>query len=380
MLHITFSDVDMHLRFAPLSLTRPVSKLKMGLMSFEDRWLEILDQDAVIAYETVDYLQVKYGQGGVADIYLNPTVIPNKSMANEILNLPMGFELKGEHGWIARHGKSTNQVKEFTGHYTQINHTWELFLKNEGVLDLDFNLLTEGRSSQRLNGTNTLIGERIFIEEGAEVNGAILNAQTGPIYVGKNAEIQEGAMIRGGLGLLQGATIRMGAKIYGPTLIGKYSKVGGEVTNSIIQGYSNKGHEGYLGNSVLGEWCNLGADTNTSNLKNNYSKVRAFSYETNQMEDTGCQFVGLTMGDHSKCGINTMFNTGTVVGVAANIFGGDFPPKYIPSFAWGGAAGFTKYELAKAIETAQRVKARRGLELSKEEVSILTHIENNTEL
>ena len=371
MINITFSDAGKHLQFAPLSLTRPLAKLKMGLLSFENRWLKTFDEDAVVSYETESYLSKKFQSGSESDMYINAMVLPNDSIIEKIKNLPIGYELKGEHGWIARHGKSTNESVNFEGDYTEIKELWDLFQQNGKVLLSDFDLVTKGRTSEQLNATNKVMGDHIFVEEGAKVNCAILNSETGPIYIGKNAEIQEGAIIRGGLALLDNATIKMGAKIAGPTTIGKFSKVGGEVTNCIIMNYSNKGHDGYLGNSLLGEWCNLGADTNSSNLKNNYSDVSIYSYETQEMKKTGTQFMGVTMGDHSKCGINTMFNTGTVVGVSANVFGGDFPPKFIPSFAWGGSAGFTEYNFEKAMDTAKRVKARRGLELTEEEIEIL---------
>jgi UDP-N-acetylglucosamine diphosphorylase/glucosamine-1-phosphate N-acetyltransferase len=374
MINIVFSDAGKHLRLAPLSLNKPISKLKMGLMSFEDRWLNFLKKDAVVGYETESYLSNKYQSGTETAMYLNASVIPTPEIIESIKNLPIGYALISEKGWIAKHGTHISEEKIFKGIYLEVKNLWDMFQLNGEVIEIDFDLMTKNKKSQPLNSTNTLIGDRIFIEEGAKVNGAILNTETGPIYIGKHAEIQEGAMIRGGLGLLEHATIKMGAKIYGPTTIGKHSKVGGEVTNSVIQNYSNKGHDGYMGNSLIGEWCNLGADTNTSNLKNNYSLVSIHSYETNKIEQTGAQFIGLTMGDHSKCGINTMFNTGTVVGISANIYGGDFPPKFIPSFSWGGSTDFVDYDFEKAMETATKVKARRGLDLTKEEVEILKYL------
>jgi UDP-N-acetylglucosamine diphosphorylase/glucosamine-1-phosphate N-acetyltransferase len=255
-----------------------------------------------------------------------------------------------------------------------VNHLWDIFSINGLALEQDFNLLTKGIKSAKVSKTNTLFGDQIFIEKGAKLECVILNSTTGPIYIGKNTEIMEGSVIRGPFALCEGATIKAGAKIYGPTTIGPYSKVGGEVTNSVIFGYSNKGHDGFLGNSVIGEWCNLGADTNTSNLKNNYSNVTIYDYASVNTVSTGLTFCGLMMGDHSKCSINTMFNTGTVVGVFANIFGGDFPPKFIPSFSWGGSAGFTVYELDKVFETAQRVYERRHKRLDEMDKAILKKI------
>ena len=240
----------------------------------------------------------------------------------------------------------------------------------------DFELLTKGRRSQPLSASNRLIGEpnQLFIEEGAWIEGAILNVQTGPIYIDKEATVMEGSLVRGGLYLGQGSTLKMGCKIYGATSIGPKCKIGGEVGNSVFLGNSNKGHEGYLGNSVLGEWCNLGADTNSSNLKNNYAPVRVWDYDSRRFADSGQQFCGLIMGDHSKSGINTMFNTGTVVGVSCNVFGGDFPRKFIPSFSWGNSKGFETYKLNKAFETAERVMKRRNRVLDETERTILEQV------
>src|SRR5690606_24924204 len=242
-------------------------------------------------------------------------------------------------------------------------------------LEDDFELLTDGRRSQPIPATNNIInGQNIFIEEGAKLEFVTLNASFGPIYIGKDAEIMEGSIIRGPFALCEHATVKLGAKIYGPTTVGPHSKVGGEVNNSVIFGYSNKGHDGFMGNSVLGEWCNLGADTNNSNLKNNYAEVRLWDYNTESFARTGLQFCGLMMGDHSKCGINTMFNTGTVVGVSANIFGSGFPRNFIPSYSWGGAAGMTTFKTDKAFEVAREVMKRRNLEFTEQDEKIMEHV------
>jgi UDP-N-acetylglucosamine diphosphorylase/glucosamine-1-phosphate N-acetyltransferase len=267
-------------------------------------------------------------------------------------------------------------ILEYDQEVSMVKRPWDIFRLNGQELEADFALLTAGRESQPLHESNTLIGEEenIFIEEGAEVYASIFNVVDGPIYIGKDAKVLEGSMVRGGLALCDHAVLKMGAKIYGPTTVGPHSKVGGEVGNSVLIGYSNKGHDGYLGNSVLGEWCNLGADTNTSNLKNNYSNVRAYSYLENEMIETGLQFCGLIMGDHSKSSINTMFNTGTVVGVCANVFDGGFPAKHVPSFSWGGKGGFETFKLEKAFEVAERVMARRKIDFTEEDQKILTKI------
>jgi UDP-N-acetylglucosamine diphosphorylase/glucosamine-1-phosphate N-acetyltransferase len=261
----------------------------------------------------------------------------------------------------------------------QIKNTWDIFTFNGKAIQLDFDLITEGRTSEPIpEGVQFLNKENIFIEEGAEIVFSTLNASEGPIYIGKDALIMESSSIRGPFAMCENAVLKMGAKMYKDTTIGPYSKVGGEISNSVIFGYSSKGHDGYLGNSVLGEWCNLGADTNTSNLKNNYAEVKLWDYESGRFAKTGLQFCGLLMGDHSKCGINTMFNTGTVVGVSVNIFGSGFPRNFIPSYSWGGAAGFTTFQMNKVCEVATAVMQRKSLVFDDKEKKILEHVFEET--
>jgi UDP-N-acetylglucosamine diphosphorylase/glucosamine-1-phosphate N-acetyltransferase len=263
----------------------------------------------------------------------------------------------------------------YEGTLREVRNTWDIFAMNGIALEEDFDLLTRGRTSAPLSGTNQAVyPERIFLEEGARVEYSILNATEGPIYLGKDSEVMEGNMIRGGFALCRKAVVKMGAKIYGPTTVGPYGKVCGEINNSVIFGYSSKGHDGYLGNSVLGEWCNIGADSNNSNLKNNYAKVRLWNYATESFEHTGLQFCGLMMGDHSKTAINTMFNTGTVIGVNTNIYVPGFPRNFVPSFSWGGASGFSTYYPKKAFETAKVMMARRNVEFTEEDAAILQHV------
>jgi UDP-N-acetylglucosamine diphosphorylase/glucosamine-1-phosphate N-acetyltransferase len=273
------------------------------------------------------------------------------------------------------------KAKELSEVGILVNNVWDIFSKNGDAIKQDFELLTKNKTSLPLSKTNTVIGDikDIFLEEGAVVEAAILNTKSGPIYIGKDAEIMEGSVVRGPFALCEHSALKLSTKVYGPTTIGPHSKVGGEINNSVIFGYSNKAHDGFLGNSVIGEWCNLGADTNNSNLKNNYGNVKLYNYAQHKMVDTGLQFCGLTMGDHSKCGINTMFNTGTVVGVGANIFGGGFPPTHIASFSWGGAESMEEYKFEKMIETANRVYNRRSLIMSEEEKQILQSIFSKTE-
>jgi UDP-N-acetylglucosamine diphosphorylase/glucosamine-1-phosphate N-acetyltransferase len=348
--------------------------------------------NAVSSYITQDFLSEKYPIRIEQDnIIINSTVLPTPKLLKLIKQLGINEAiLEGEELLAARLTQDQfdnliddNGLTELEGIdvsndvdvIRRIIRPHNIFSLNEIELQSDFDLLTKDRKSNAISNTNTVINpDNIFIEDGASVECAILNALTGPIYVGKNAIIMEGSAIRGPLALCEGSVLKMGSKIYGATTIGPFSKVGGEVNNSVITGYSNKGHEGFLGNSVIGEWCNLGADTNTSNLKNNYDEVKLWSYEKQRFLKTGLQFCGLIMGDHSKTGINTMFNTGTIVGVNSNIFGSGYPRNYVPSYAWGGAHGFKTYLLEKSLETAEKVMARRNRPLTDEDKRILEHI------
>ncbi|CAG5080382.1 GlmU family protein [Parvicella tangerina] len=372
-----------HSSLQPLTSTRPVSYLRVGILTIKEKWEKALNQE--VGVRTKDYLSHKFnGNDEQSDLGIAAGLLPNEDLIEYVKNLKDGQLLMKDGEVLALRpfpASTANMEKalkgstrlEYDEEVSIVKRPWDIFSLNGQELLADFAALTTDRESQALHPSNTLIGEEenLFIEEGAEVYASILNVEEGPVYIGKNAKILEGCMVRGGLALCDHAVLKMGAKIYGPTTIGPYSKVGGEVGNSVIIGYSNKGHDGYLGNSVLGEWCNLGADTNTSNLKNNYSNVRAYSYLEKDYVETGLQFCGLIMGDHSKSSINSMFNTGTVVGVCANIFDGGFPPKFIPSFSWGGKGGFTQFKMEKAFEVAERVMARRNIEFTEEDRKIL---------
>ena len=280
--------------------------------------------------------------------------------------------------WIATKGDGSvlNEVEQIVP-VLELQDIWDLFEKAAEAIQTDLSYIREHGSSHMLSSTNQLIGNDVFIEAGAKVEHVILNSETGPIYIGKDAEVMEGSVIRGPFVLGEQGVVKMSAKIYGPTVIGPYCKVGGEITNSVMQAYSNKGHDGFMGNSVVGEWCNFGADTNTSNLKNNYSKLKIHSFETGEMEQTDLLFCGVLMGDHSKTGINTMLNTGTTVGVSANVFDAGFPPKFIPSFSWGGRGETgTKFILDKAFEVAENMMKRRNVELTEGDKKILEHLYN----
>jgi UDP-N-acetylglucosamine diphosphorylase/glucosamine-1-phosphate N-acetyltransferase len=371
---INLDDNGLHLRFAPLTLTRPIGNLRMGILTNDERWKMFLP-DAEIGFKTEKYLSGKFIsiENGIR---VNAAVIPNEDLVAATMHLEDNTALFLNELLLAENGVASSKI-QFKGEVPVIlENRWDLFQKNDLVIKADFELITAGRKSQNLSKSNTVIGssEIIFLEEGAKVEASILNTTSGPIYIGKDAEIMEGSIVRGPLAMCEHSALKLGTKIYGATTLGPHCKVGGEVNNSVFQAYSNKGHEGFVGNSLIGEWCNLGADTNTSNLKNNYGNVSTYSYESEKEEKTNVQFMGLTMGDHSKCGINTMFNTATVVGVSCNIYGADFPPKFIPSFSWGGSAGFVPFKFEKAIEYANKMMERRGLKLSEEEVEILSEL------
>ncbi len=385
MNYILFED-EARISLLPLTHTRPVAEIRVGILRIREKWQKHLEGN--FSFLTESYLQDKYPYSPLAEnIFINGSVLPTSSLVKEIQSLKPGEKLVLENVVVAgrtdsdmkniksideiEFSKSKNCITEFI----KINYNWDIFTQNELAMTADFSLLTKGRKTIGLSQTNTVITPgNVFLEEGAKVECAILNATGGIIYIGKDAEIMEGAMIRGPFALGDHSQVRMGAKIYGATTIGPHSKVGGEISNSVIMGYSNKSHDGFLGNSVLGEWCNLGADSNNSNLKNNYSKIKVWNYKEEDYINTGLQFCGLIMGDHSKCSINTMFNTGTVVGVSANIFGNGFPPKFVPSFAWGGSEGFITYRIEDALDVAQRVYERRKEDFNTIEKDILRHL------
>jgi len=370
----------------PFTFTRPVADIRVGILTIRQKWESYLEYTTTTVTE--DYLADKFPMVEMEEnIMINASFLPNIEVSEFIKNLKHNQALFKDEDVIAFFAKEGEEVKdfstfeavEFTGDILTIEHTWDIFSKNGEAIIEDFNLITKDKQSQPIpTSVNTINSENIFIEKGATLNFATLNASLGPIYIGRDAEVMEGSIVRGPFALCNNSTLKLASKIYGPTTIGPHSKVGGEVNNSVIFGFSNKGHDGFLGNSVIGEWCNLGADTNNSNLKNNYAEVRLWDYKTEGFTKTGLQFCGLMMGDHSKCGINTMFNTGTVVGVFANIFGSGFPRNFIPSFSWGGNSGFTTYLTKKAFEVAEVVMARRNVVFTEQEAAILEHIFEET--
>ena len=365
----------------PFTYTRPVAEIRIGILTIREKWELFLGSTTTTVTE--DYLSEKYPMVEMnQNIMINASYTPNEALVHQIKNLKENQAVYDGDTLVAFFSLEDQEIDIDTldvfqceGELLKVETTWDIFSKNAAAIKADFKLLTDNRISAPIpEQTVAFNPEAIFIEEGAKLPLCVLNATNGPIYIGKDAEIMEGSMIRGPFALCEGSILKMGTKIYGPTTIGPHSKVGGEVNNSVFFGYSNKGHDGFLGNSVIGEWCNLGADTNNSNLKNNYAEVRLWSYESENFAKTGLQFCGLMMGDHSKCGINTMFNTGTVVGVSANIFGSGFPRNFIPSFSWGGAKGFTTYLTSKAFEVATEIMKRRGMEFSAQESAILEQV------
>ena len=370
----------------PFTFTRPVADILIGIMTIRQKWEMRLGTTTTTLTE--EYLSEKFPMVEMEEnVMINASFLPNVILAEMVSNLESNQAIfKGEDviAFYTNENQeevdfNTYEIIEFEDDCIRVEHTWDIFSKNDAAIREDFELLTEDRKSQPIpKSVNTISKENIFIEEGATLEFVTLNASSGPIYIGKNSEIMEGSVIRGPFALCEEAVVKMAAKIYGATTVGPYSRIGGEVNNSVLFSYSNKGHDGFLGNSVLGEWCNIGADSNNSNLKNNYDEVKLWSYETEGFEKTGLQFCGLMMGDHSKCGINTMFNTGTVVGVSANIFGSGFPRNFVPSFSWGGASGFTTYITKKAFETARLVMGRRNIDFDEKEAAILEHIFEET--
>jgi UDP-N-acetylglucosamine diphosphorylase/glucosamine-1-phosphate N-acetyltransferase len=385
---ILFDDVQRS-NLLPFAYTRPVADIRVGIFTIREKWENHFNCQT--SSYTLPYLAEKFPiLLSDENWFVNSSVLPSEKLIADIKALQVNEKLFYQDNLIAV--KLTqesfllsqkNQISlekldlikvNLPYEIEKINFNWDIFQKNAQAIQDDYNWIVKQRLSQSISDTNKFLGTDIFIEEGAKVECSILNSESGPIYIGKNAEVMEGSMIRGPFSLGESATVKMGAKIYGATTIGPHCKVGGEISNCVFFGYSNKGHDGFLGNSVVGEWCNLGADTNTSNLKNNYSEIKIWNYLHETYINSGLQFCGMMMGDHSKSGINTMFNTGTIIGVFANIFGGDFPPKFIPSYSWGGANGFKNFDLEKAFDVAERVMERRNIKLTKADKKVYTEV------
>ncbi len=385
MNYILFGDQSRN-KLLPLTYMRPVADIRIGILTIREKWEMVLQTKTSTLTEP--YLEKKFPVvKDKENILINGAICPTPGLVKEITALKSNQALINSDSIIALNIKAEDlddsrevgmegiEEIEAETDILRINNVWDIFSKNGEAIRNDFELITKGRKSEKPSSTNNVIApENVFIEKGAKLEFATLNASTGPVYIGKDAEIMEGAVIRGPFALCNNSVVKMSAKIYGPTTIGPYSKVGGEINNSVIFGYSNKAHDGFLGNSVIAEWCNLGADTNNSNLKNSYDNVKLWNYAQNTFVDTGRQFCGLIMGDHTKTGINTMFNTGTVVGVNANIYGSGFQRNYIPSFSWGGTSGFKVFNFKKAVEVATAVYKRRDMGFGEVDREILKYV------
>jgi UDP-N-acetylglucosamine diphosphorylase/glucosamine-1-phosphate N-acetyltransferase len=379
-MNIILTDGIFRENLLPLTFTRPVADIRIGITTIREKWERLLN--AKTSTLTEGYLTEKYPIVlENENLLINSSVMPTVDLLEEICSLKLGSVLKMEDLVIA--AKTNNKllnndltIVDLKTEVDLIKNTWEIFSKNEKYLKSDFQQLTKNKISKEISSTNFIRGDRnlIFLEEGASVEFTYLNTESGPIYIGKDAEVMEGSKIRGPFALCEHSTLKMDAKIYGATTIGPHCKVGGEINNSVFFGYANKAHDGFLGNAVIGEWCNIGADTNNSNLKNTYEEVKLWSYSKGRFVKTGLQFCGLIMGDHSKTGINTMFNTGTVVGVSCNIYGSGFQRNFIPSFSWGSPLGMKAYNLKKAFLVADAVFNRRGIDFDETEIKILTEI------
>jgi len=395
MLNLILFDSDARNHLLPLTATRPMGELRLGILTLRGKWERRLRASA--SYITQEHLQEKFPiRVEHENLIVNAGIVPTDALCQRIRQMDMNEALLLQGELVAARLDEARfealiedeEVRELQGReldssipVAQIQHLWDLVHLNGQALQADFELLTQGRTSQRVPASNRVIGplQNLFLEEGANMEACTVNTTDGPVYIGKNAEVMEGCLLRGPIAVGENAVLKMGARIYGPTTIGPGCKVGGEVARSIFFANSNKAHDGFLGDSVLGEWCNLGADTNNSNLKNNYSEVKLWDYEQERFVKTGTQFCGLFMGDHAKCGINTMFNTGTVVGVFANVFGAGYPRNFVPDFAWGSAeAGYRTYRFSDACETAELVMARRNQKFTDLEKAILYHVYDRT--
>jgi UDP-N-acetylglucosamine diphosphorylase/glucosamine-1-phosphate N-acetyltransferase len=379
-------DSDVRDTLLPFTYTKPVADIRIGILTIREKWEKHLGLTTTTI--TADYLEEKYPMVEMEEnILINASFCPTESLVEKVKNLSKNEAIfKGEDVLAFHTTQSQEEVDfdtytqiEFDEELIQIKNTSDIFTHNGKAIQQDFDLITEERTSETIPaGIQVINPGNIFIEEGAQILFSTLNASEGPIYIGKDALIMENSSIRGPFAMCENAVVKMGTKIYKDTTIGPFSKVGGEISNAVIFGYSSKGHDGYLGNSVIGEWCNLGAGTNNSNLKNNYSEVKLWNYETERFAKTGLQFCGLIMGDHSKCAINTMFNTGTVVGVSANLFGSGFPRNFTPSFSWGGAAGYETFQMNKVSEVVAEVMKRKNLVFDAVDQKILDHIFEET--
>lgn len=390
---ILFDINQQHLELLPLAFTRPIADIRIGILTIREKWERLLPGS--YSYLTPEYMAEKYPATITPDnLFIASHLIPDENLATQVDRLNPGEALTDHDTVIAFRG---TEADFHEGRHTTsvpvgkepryINHLYDIFLLNGECLEADFRLITPGRTGQPLSPSNRVIGDpcfadgtpKIFLEPGAKAECAIFNVTNGPIYLGADSEVMEGSCIRAPFAACEHAYVNMGAKIYGATTLGPYCKVGGELNNVVMFGFSNKAHDGFLGNAIIGEWCNLGAGSVASNLKNDYSEIKLWNYPTRRFLRTNLQFCGLIMGDHSKAGINTMFNTATVVGVGVNIHGAGFPRNFVASFSEGGTAGFTDVQLPKFYAIAEKMMARRGRTLTEADKDIFEAIYNQAE-
>lgn len=376
---ILYDEATVWADLLPITFTRPVGAIRVGIDTIAEKWQAYLPDEYSwkVAEAYLEELFPCTGENDPDTLFIAGNILPDKEMAGRVASLAAGQALvdAGDRT-IAHRGKEITERISYSGEITAISQLYDIFMLNGDAIKADFKRMTAGRTSQPVPASNTVIGDPslIFIEEGAHVEGAFLNTTKGPIYVGPDAEIMEGSMLRGPIALCRHATVNMGTKIYPDTTVGPFCKVGGELNNVVFLGYSNKAHDGFLGNAVIGEWCNIGAGAVASNLKNDYTKIRLWNYPTQRFARTSLQFCGLMMGDHSKAGINTMFNTATVLGVGVNVHGAGFPRNFVESFSEGSTAGFTRVPEKKFFDIAERMMARRGKTLSDAERRMLIHL------
>lgn len=397
--YVLCDDPVIREQLLPFTFTRPIANLRMGIFTFEEKWSRLLD--GISGFYTVDYLSNKYpfhpkdpSEGGIW--MLNASILPTAQLVEKIKQLSKDEALVYGDTWVAffvpetqwnEKGKIYPQAFDclsgrgnvsYDGELMKICHPWDIFSLNDKQIKADLELLMKEKPSYTIDGEgmSTWGAYPLYAEPGARVDHALIDTSEGPVYLGRNSRIMPGSLVKGPLALCEGSIIKMGAKIYGGNTFGPYCKVAGEVESTVMLGYSNKAHDGFIGDAVIGEWCNLGAGTNCSNLKNDYSQVRVWSYPKESFIKTGLQFCGLFLADHSKSAIGTQFNTGTVVGVAANVFASGFPRNFIPSFTWGKEP----YKIDRALETARIVYARRGKTFDAEDEAILRAVYSLTEV
>lgn len=390
---ILFDDKEIHLNLLPLTFTRPVADIRFGIFTIRQKWENLLPAD--YSYLTEPYLAAKYpARREEESLFIGGHLVPDAPFVSFIGSARRNclYTCKGKPAFFIGSPddfdrKNFMETKELPFEPLSLFMLYDIFTENKTALEQDFRFIAATRRSAKLSETNRVIGERfyedgtprIFIEEGAKAECAVFNLSKGPVYIGKEAEVMEGSFIRGPFAACEHAVVKMGAKVYGATTIGPHCKVGGELNNVVMFGYSNKAHDGFLGDAVVGEWCNIGGGTTASNLKNDYSEIKLWNYTAARFLRTGLQFCGLIMGDHAKAGVNCMFNTATVLGVGVNIHGSGFPRNFVPSFSEGGTSGFTDVSLPKFYTIADRMMARRGLSLTDVDKAIFEAIYSQAE-